>query len=116
MPSCTRPRISNTCCTACTAPGIARIQVKRVAAKVLGAPIDRGFLEAECIHAEEVAVVRHVARPGGHRRRKAVAQHQRAAEIEVDEMRRLQRDEVARPPRRAIASTLDWISGSAASS
>ena len=92
MPSWMRPCISNTCCTACTAQGSRGFERERVAADVLGAGVVAGLLEAEGVHAEQVAVAGHLVVPVRQGLRDAVAQHHRVAEVEVDDVRRLQRE------------------------
>ena len=67
-----------------------------MAADVLGAGVVAGLLEAEGVHAEQVAVARHFLVPVRQRLRNAVAQQDRVAEVEVDGVRGLDRDEVAR--------------------
>ena len=54
------------------------------------------LLESERVEAEHVRVPRHVGRPLGQHARDAVAQVQRVAAQEVEQMRGLERDRVAR--------------------
>ena len=77
-------------------PGVARVQAERVAADVLGALIVRRLLEAEGVHAEQEAVAGHLGVPVRKRLRHVIAQQDRVAEVEVDEVGRLDRDQVAR--------------------
>ena len=77
-------------------PGVARLEVERAAAGVLGAVVVVHLLEAEGVHAEHVAVARNVAVPVRQDARDAVAQHHRLAEEEVALMPELQGQQVAR--------------------
>jgi hypothetical protein len=77
-------------------PGIARVQRECVAADVLGAGVARVLLEAEGVHAEQVAVARDVLVPVRQRLRDVVAQQDRVAQVEVDDVRGLDRGDVAR--------------------
>ncbi len=77
-------------------PGVAPVEVERAAADVLGAHVVRVLLQAEGVHAEQVAVAGHVVVPVRQRLRHAVAQHQRVAEEEIDDVRGLDCDQVAR--------------------
>ncbi len=96
-------------------PRIAAVQVQRPPAGLLGTAIQRGLLEPEGVHAEHVAVARHVGAPVRQDLRDAVAQQGRLAVEEVGDMRGLHRDEVARvldddvtvEPQRALEVALE---------
>ena len=77
-------------------PGIARVQLQRPPRALLGAAIVAHLLEAEGVHAQNVAVAGHGLVPVAERAGDAVAQLRGLAEIEVAEMGQLQGQAVAR--------------------
>ena len=77
-------------------PGVARFELDRGAAGILGGDVVAGLLEAERVHAEHRVIARHAVRPRRQRARDAVAQHARLAAEEVELVADLQRQQVAR--------------------
>ena len=96
MPSRWRPCISMHVGDRVLRPAVARLELDRGAAAVLGGGVVAGLLQAEGVHAEHRVIAGHVRRPGRQRARDAVAQHARVAAEEVELVAGLQRQQVAR--------------------
>ena len=77
-------------------PSVARDQVDRAPAGFLGPTIVSGLLEAESMHAEQIAVARHRFAPLGQNPGNTVAQHGRLAQQKVALVADLQGDGIVR--------------------
>ena len=77
-------------------PGVARVQGKRLAAEVLGAPEVSGLLEPERVGAEDKAGERIVPAPGRQDPGDRIAHWRRPAEKEIGVLRQAQGERVGR--------------------
>src|SRR5215470_20400682 len=75
---------------------VLRFELERATGRHLRRRIVAGFLEPECVHAEDVAESRDTRVPLRKDLRHTIAQHFALAEPEVERMRNLQSEAVAR--------------------